>query len=71
MVKFIIEESSDNGKFTHQGRVSLEASEDVYPIEIRAILRTVTNVQFQEGAKSMLRNLCKKHHIPLEEIPGL
>ena len=71
MIKISIIEDSSDGKFAHQGLIALDTSDHVHAIEVSAMLATITGKQFQEQAKSMLIQTCKKHHILVEDVPGL
>jgi hypothetical protein len=71
MIKISIIEDSSDGKVTHQGKIALETSERVHDIEVAAMLTTITSDPFQRQVKSILREICKKHHILVSEIPGL
>jgi hypothetical protein len=71
MIKFIITETSQDGRLDCKGAFAVEETEPVHPAEIKAMLETFTGEVFQRQVKSVLRRICSKHHIPTGTIPGL
>ena len=71
MIRFIITESSQDGRLDCKGALAVEETAPVHPAEIKAMLQTFTGEVFQRQVKSVLRRICKKHHILAGAIPGL